>query len=53
MATKKTSSEAGLRPQFATSSGRGGRRNLPRAFSEHGALMAAAKPKIGDDRGNR
>jgi len=32
----------GLRSQFATSSGgRGGRRYNPRAFTEHGALMAA------------
>jgi len=32
----------GLRSQNATSNaGRGGRRSLPRAFSEHGALMAA------------
>jgi hypothetical protein len=31
-----------LRSQFATSSsGHGGRRNLPRAFTEHGAVMAA------------
>jgi hypothetical protein len=32
-----------LRSQFATSKnpGRGGRRTLPRAFTEHGALMAA------------
>jgi hypothetical protein len=32
---------AALRSQFATSKGRGGRRYLPRVFSEHGALMAA------------
>jgi phage regulator Rha-like protein len=33
---------AGLRSQIATSNtGRGGRRYLPRVFSEHGALMAA------------
>lgn len=35
-----------LRSQFATSnalpSGRGGRRYLPRAFTEHGAIMAAS-----------
>ncbi len=31
-----------LRSQFATSKiGRGGRRSLPHAFSEHGAIMAA------------
>ena len=31
-----------LRSQFATSNiGRGGRRSLPYAFSEHGAIMAA------------
>lgn len=30
-----------LRSQTATSNGRGGRRHLPRAFTEHGALMAA------------
>ena len=37
---------AALRSQFATSnaspSGRGGRRYLPRAFTEHGAIMAAS-----------
>ena len=33
---------AALRSQFATSNaGRGGRRYLPRVFTEHGALMAA------------
>jgi hypothetical protein len=32
---------AALRSQFATSKGRGGRRYLPRVFTEHGALMAA------------
>lgn len=31
----------GLRSQFATSKGRGGRRYLPHAFTEHGAIMAA------------
>src|SRR4051812_46686824 len=31
----------GLRSQIVTSKGRGGRRYLPRVFSEHGALMAA------------
>jgi hypothetical protein len=34
-----------LRSQFATSNapaGRGGRRYLPRAFTEHGAIMAAS-----------
>ncbi|MBM4040121.1 MAG: ORF6N domain-containing protein [Planctomycetes bacterium] len=30
-----------LRSQFATSRGRGGRRHLPFAFTEHGAIMAA------------
>ncbi len=30
-----------LRSQFATSKGRGGRRYLPYAFTEHGAIMAA------------
>lgn len=30
-----------LRSQFATSKGRGGSRYLPRAFTEHGAIMAA------------
>ena len=30
-----------LRSQFATSNGRGGRRYLPYAFTEHGAVMAA------------
>jgi hypothetical protein len=33
---------SGLRSHFATSNaGRGGRRHLPHAFTEHGALMAA------------
>ena len=32
---------AALRSQIATSNGRGGRRYLPRVFTEHGALMAA------------
>lgn len=32
---------ASLRSQIATSNGRGGRRYLPRVFTEHGALMAA------------
>jgi hypothetical protein len=32
---------ATLRSQIATSKGRGGRRYLPRVFTEHGALMAA------------
>src|SRR5258708_1859572 len=32
-----------LRSHFATSNiGRGGRRNLPYAFTEHGAIMAAS-----------
>jgi hypothetical protein len=30
-----------LRSQFATSSAQGGRRYLPYAFTEHGAIMAA------------
>jgi phage regulator Rha-like protein len=30
-----------LRSQFVTSKGRGGRRHLPYAFTEHGVLMAA------------
>ncbi len=33
--------DANLRSQFATSKGRGGRRYLPYAFTEYGALMAA------------
>src|ERR1022692_4699514 len=32
---------ASLRSQIATSNRRGGRRYLPRAFTEHGAIMAA------------
>jgi hypothetical protein len=32
---------ASLRSQIATSKGRGGRRYIPRAFTEHGAIMAA------------
>ncbi|MGD1086699.1 MAG: ORF6N domain-containing protein, partial [Verrucomicrobiota bacterium] len=32
---------ASLRSQIATSKGRGGRRYVPRAFTEHGAIMAA------------
>ena len=32
---------AALRSQSVTSNGRGGRRYLPRVFTEHGALMAA------------
>ena len=31
-----------LRCQIGTSKGRGGRRNLPSAFTEHGAIMAAS-----------
>ncbi len=31
-----------LRSQFATSKGRGGRRSLPYAFTEHGAIMLAS-----------
>ena len=30
-----------LRSQFVTSKGRGGRRYLPYAFTEHGVIMAA------------
>jgi len=33
---------AALRSQFATSKGRGGRRYLPYAFTEHGAVMLAS-----------
>ncbi|PTX97751.1 ORF6N domain-containing protein [Opitutus sp. ER46] len=33
---------AGLRSQFATAKGRGGRRTIPQVFTEHGALMAAS-----------
>jgi len=36
-----TSSPADIRSQFATDSGHGGRRKLPYAFIEHGAIMAA------------
>ena len=36
-----TSSPADIRSQFATDSGHGGRRKLPYAFTEHGAIMAA------------
>ena len=32
---------ASLRSQIATSKGRGGRRYIPRAFTEHGAIMVA------------
>ena len=32
---------ANLRSQFVTSSSHGGRRHLPFAFTEHGAIMAA------------
>ena len=32
---------ASLRSQIATSKGRGGRRYIPRAFTEYGAIMAA------------
>ncbi len=31
-----------LRPQFATSKGRGGRRYFPSVFTEHGAIMLAS-----------
>lgn len=40
---------AGLRSQFATSkssAGRGGRRYLPYAFTEHGAMQAANVPGL-------
>jgi hypothetical protein len=33
---------AALRSQIVTAKGRGGRRTLPRVFTEHGALMAAS-----------
>lgn len=36
-----TSSFDGMRPQIATASAHGGRRKLPYAFTEHGAIMAA------------
>jgi hypothetical protein len=36
-----TSSTTDIRSQFATASGHGGRRKLPYAFTEHGAIMAA------------
>jgi len=36
-----TSSFPGMRPQIATASAHGGRRKLPYAFTEHGAIMAA------------
>lgn len=36
-----SSKTARLRSQSVTSKGRGGRRNLPYAFTEHGAIMAA------------
>jgi hypothetical protein len=35
-------SSSGLRLQFATSNGRGGRRYLPWVFTEHGAIMLAS-----------
>ena len=37
-----TSSSTVLRSQIATSKGRGGRRYLPWAFTEHGAIMLAS-----------
>jgi hypothetical protein len=36
-----SSKGTGLQSQFVTSKGRGGRRNLPYAFTEHGAIMVA------------
>jgi hypothetical protein len=36
-----TSSSEGIRSQIATGSAHGGRRKLPYAFTEHGAIMAA------------
>jgi len=36
-----TSSAAPIQSRFATDSGHGGRRKLPYAFTEHGAIMAA------------
>lgn len=36
-----TSSEAPIQSRFAADSGHGGRRKLPFAFTEHGAIMAA------------
>ncbi len=36
-----TSSSADIRSQLANDSGHGGRRKLPYAFTEHGAIMAA------------
>jgi hypothetical protein len=36
-----TSSSALIHSRFATDSGHGGRRKLPYAFTEHGAIMAA------------
>ena len=40
-ATLKSSTGSNLRSQIVTSKGRGGRRYLPHAFTEHGAIMAA------------
>ena len=37
-----TSSSSGIRTQIATASKHGGLRYLPRAFTEHGAIMAAS-----------
>ena len=49
-----TSSSENMRSQFVTALGHGGRRKLPFAFTEHGAIMAATvlpepppKPAIG------
>ena len=48
---------AALRSQIATSNvGRGGRRYLPYAFTEHGAIMLAAvpaAPTLTDSNGGR
>ena len=40
-ATLKSPTGSNLRSQIVTSKGRGGRRYLPHAFTEHGAIMAA------------
>lgn len=40
-ATLKSPADSKLRSQNATSNSRGGRRYLPHAFTEHGAIMAA------------
>ena len=41
-AVRSQTATADLRSQFATSSSHGGRRYLPYAFTEHGAIMAAS-----------